>query len=35
MNNRGSRRNTGNSVAIKGMHEKLPEDIKEVDVYKD
>lgn len=35
MNNRGSRRNTGNYIAIKGICETPSDDIKEEDVYKD
>ena len=35
MNNRGSSMNTNNYVVIKGICTTLPEDIKDVDVYKD
>ena len=35
MSNGGSRRNTDNYDAIIGIYETLPDDIKEVDIYKD
>ena len=35
MSNRGSRSNTGSYIAINGICETLPDDIKEVNVYKD